>query len=72
MRTVTASFESSDSADKVCAFYRSKFPGASVSTSERGRCTIVTNAPPNMITINVESSGDASRFQIVAVAKKSQ
>jgi hypothetical protein len=72
MRTVTASFESSDSADKVCAFYRSKFPGASVSTSERGRCTIVTNAPPNMITINVESSGDTSRFQIVAVAKKSQ
>ena len=72
MRTVTASFESSDSPDKVCAFYRSKFPGASVSTSERDRCTIVTNAPPNMITINVESSGDASRFQIVAVTKKSQ
>ena len=72
MRTVTASFESSDSAEKVCAFYRAKFPGASVSTSERDRCTIVTNAPPNMITINVESSGDASHFQIVAVTKKSQ
>lgn len=72
MHTVTASFESSDPADKVCSFYRSKFPGANVSTSDRNRCTIISNAPPNMITINVESSGDAARFQIVAVTKKSQ
>src|SRR5258708_22638800 len=28
MHTVTASFESSDSVDKVCSFYKSKFPGA--------------------------------------------
>lgn len=72
MHTVTASFESSDAADKVCAFYRSKFPNANVSTSDQNRCTIVSNAPPNMVTVNVESSGDASRFQIVAVTKKSQ
>lgn len=72
MHTVTASFESSDSTDKVCAFYRSKFPNANVSTSEQNRCTIVSNAAPNMVTINVESSGDGSKFQIVAVTKKSQ
>jgi hypothetical protein len=72
MHTVTASFESSDSADKVCDFYRAKFPGANVSTSDRNRCTIVTNSPPNMVTVNVESSGDTARFQIVAVTKKSQ
>lgn len=71
IHTVTASFESSDAADKVCEFYRGKFPGANVSTSDRNRCTIVTNAPPNMVTINVESNGDGARFQIVAVTKKS-
>lgn len=72
MHTVTASFQSSDSSDKVCAFYRSKFPNANVSTSDRNRCTIVSNSPPNMVTINVDSSGEASRFQIVAVTRKSQ
>lgn len=71
MHTVTASFESSDAPDKVCEFYRGKFPSANVSTADRNRCTIVTNAPPNMVTINVESSGDGSKFQIVAVTKKS-
>lgn len=71
IHTVTASFESSDAPDKVCEFYRGKFPGANVSTSDRNRCTIVTNAPPNMVTINVESNGDGARFQIVAVTKKS-
>jgi len=72
MHTVTASFESSDSTDKVCAFYRSKFPSANVSTSDQNHCTIVSNVSPNMVTINVESSGDGSKFQIVAVTKKSQ
>jgi hypothetical protein len=71
MHTVTASFESSDAADKVCEFYRGKFPSANVSTSDRNRCTIVSNAAPNMVTINVESSGDGSKFHIVAVTKKS-
>lgn len=70
VHTVSASFESSDPVDKVCSFYRSKFPGATVSTSDQNRCTIVSNAPPNMVTINVEASGDASRFQIASVTKK--
>jgi hypothetical protein len=72
MHTVTASFESSDSTDKVCAFYRSKFPSANVSTSDQNHCTIVSNAAPNMVTINVDSNGNGSKFQIVAVTKKSQ
>lgn len=71
MHTATASFESSDSVDKVCTFYKSKFPSATVRSSDQNRCTIVSNAPPDMITINVESSGDASRFQITSVMKKS-
>ena len=71
MRTVTAAFESSDSVDKVCSFYRSKFPGANVSTQDQNHCAIVSNLMPNMVTINVEPNGDGSKFEIVAVTKKS-
>lgn len=71
VRTVSAAFQSDDSVEKVCAFYRSKFPNATVSTSDRNRCTIVSNNPPNMITINVEPNGDGSKFQIASVSSKS-
>lgn len=72
IHTVTAMFESSDSVDKVCSFYKSKFPGAAVSGSSENHCTLAQNQPPNMITINVESSGDGSKFQISSVTKKLQ
>ena len=71
MRTVTASFETADSVDKVCSFYRSKFPSANVSTQDQNHCAIVSNLMPNMVTINVEPNGDGSKFQIVAVTKRS-
>jgi len=71
MHTASAWFESSDSVDKVCAFYKSKFPSATVKSSDQNRCTIVSTAPPNVITINVEASSDTSRFQITSVMKKS-
>jgi len=71
MHTVTASFESSDSVDKVCTFYKSKFPGARVSSSDQNRCSIVSNDQTNMITINVEGNGDTTKFQIANISKKS-
>ncbi len=71
IHTVTASFASSDSLDKVCSFYKSKFPRATVRTSDQDRCTIVANDPPNMTTVNVEADGDGSKFQITSVSKKS-
>ena len=70
MRTVSVNFESSDSVDKVCSFYKARFPNANVSTSEENHCTIVSTAPPNVTTINVESRGSGSKFQISTVAKK--
>ena len=70
MRTVSANFESSDSVDKVCSFYKARFPNANVSTSEENHCTIVSTAPPNVTTINVESKGSGAKFQISTVAKK--
>src|ERR1700726_2644612 len=71
IRTVTAVFETSDAPDKVCGFYKSRFPGAMVTTSEQNHCTIVSNDKKNMVTINVEASGDNTRLQITNVTKKS-
>jgi hypothetical protein len=71
IHTVTANFESSDPVDKVCTFYKSRFPNAMVTTSDQNRCTIVSNDQKNMVTINIEPSGDASKFQITNVSKKS-
>jgi hypothetical protein len=70
MRTVTAAFQSSDSADKVCSFYHSKFPASKVATTSQRHCTIVSNDPKNIVTVNVESSGDGSKFQITSVIKR--
>ena len=71
MHTVTASFESSDSVDKVCAFYKARFPNSAVTTSDQNRCSIVSNDQKNMITINIQGSGETTKFQIANVSKKS-
>lgn len=69
MRTVTAGFTSDDSADKVCSFYKSKFPSATVSSSDENRCTIVSKDEKNVTTINVNGGGDTCTFQIARVTK---
>lgn len=71
IRTVSAVFETPDSPDKVCSFYRPKFPGAMVTTSDQNHCSIVSNTQKNMVTINIHSSGDRTRIQITNVTKKS-
>lgn len=69
-RAVTAVFLSHDSADKVCNFYRSKFPASKMSSSSQGHCTVASNESNNMITVSVEPSGDGCQFQISTVIKK--
>jgi hypothetical protein len=71
MHTVTASFESSDSVDKICTFYKSRLPNATATSSDQSRCSIISNDQKNMITVNVQSEGDSSKFQIANVSKKS-
>ncbi|HEY4762168.1 MAG TPA: zinc ribbon domain-containing protein [Candidatus Sulfotelmatobacter sp.] len=71
IRTVSAMFKISDAPDKVCSFYKSRFPGAMVTTSEQHHCTIVSNNQKNMITINIQASGDDTRLQITNVSKRS-
>lgn len=69
IRTVTASFSSGDSAEKVCAFYKSRFPKANVNSSDQNRCTIVSRDDKTVTTINVEGGGGSSTFQIASVTK---
>jgi hypothetical protein len=69
VRTASASFTTSDSVDKVCAFYKSRFTNPMVATSDNNRCTYVSNDRKNMITINVEGSGDTTKLQITNVSK---
>jgi len=70
IRTVTATFESSDAPAKVCSFYKTKFPRAQVTTSEQNHCTIVSNDRKNMVTINIEANGDTTKIQITNVTRK--
>jgi hypothetical protein len=71
VHTVTAIFQSSDSVDKVCDFYKSQFPSAAVKSSDPNRCAIVSNDSMNNVTINVEAAGDTTKFTIAHVTKKS-
>ena len=70
IHTVAGAFTSSDSLDKVCEFYKSKFPNAMTTTSDQGHCAIVANDQSNMITINVEADGNTTKLQITNVSKK--
>ena|SRR5947209_13712603 len=70
VHTVTANFETSDSVDKVCTFYKSRFPQATVSTSEQNHCTIVSNQSGNLVTINVEAEEDNTKIVISNVSRK--
>jgi len=71
IHTVTGMFTSTDSMDKVCSFYKEKFPNAMTSSADTGHCTIVStdDQKKDMITVNVESSGDSSKIQITRVTK---
>jgi hypothetical protein len=70
IHTVSAAFQSNDSVEKVCSFYKEKFPGAMSTTSDQNHCTIVSNDSKAMITINIEPNADGSKIQISNVTKK--
>ena len=69
VHTATLNFETSDPVDKVCSFYKPKFPNAMVMTSEENQCTIVSNDQKNMITIAVKTENDKTRIVITNVSK---
>src|SRR5258708_414950 len=69
VHTATLNFETSDSADKVCSFYKPKFPNAMVMSTEANQCTIVSNDQKNMITITVKGESDKTRIVITNLSK---
>jgi hypothetical protein len=70
VHTTTLNFETTDSLDKVCSFYKSRFPNAMVMTAQSDACTIVSNDKKNMITINLKGEGDKTKIVITNVTHK--
>jgi hypothetical protein len=71
MHTVTAMFETGDSADQVCGFYKSRVANAALVNTQTANCNFVSNDQKNMITINVQSTSGTTRIQITSITKKS-
>jgi len=71
IHTVTASFSTSDSLDKVCAFYKARITNAMASNSDDSHCNFISNDQKNMITVNAQTSGDVTKIQVSNVTKKS-
>lgn len=71
MHTATLNFETSDSPQKVCDFYKPKFPNAMVVTSQTDQCNIVSNDERNTITVNVKVEGEKTRIIITHVSRGS-
>jgi hypothetical protein len=71
VHTASLNFESSDSLDKICSFYKSRFPNAMVMTADANQCSIVSNDQKNVITVNVKAERDKTRIVISNVTRKS-
>ncbi|MFZ0320349.1 MAG: hypothetical protein WAL56_14595 [Candidatus Sulfotelmatobacter sp.] len=71
IHTASVNSESTDSVDKIASFYKAKFPNAMVSSSDAGRCTIISNDKKSMITINIETAGDKTKIMITSVTRNS-
>ena len=71
IRTVAASFTSRDPLQKVCDFYRAKFPNAMSSTSTENHCSIVSTDQGNVVTITIAPNGNSTKIQITSVNKSS-
>jgi hypothetical protein len=68
VHTAALTFETSDSVDKVCSFYKPKFPNAMVVSSDENQCNIVFNDKKNMITINVKMENGKTKIAISNVS----
>jgi flagellar basal body-associated protein FliL len=70
MHTVEAELETDDSAEKVMAFYSSRFPNANVSTKDQNHYAIVSTDNNNLITIKIEPEGSKTLIKIANVTGK--
>jgi hypothetical protein len=71
VHTASLNSETTDSLDKVSAFYRSRFPNAMVSSSDANQCTIISNDQKTMITIHIKVESNKTRIIISKVTHSS-
>jgi hypothetical protein len=69
MHTATAVLETSDSPDKVAAFYKSKLPNTTYSSNQGDHYSMMAGSKDDMTTINIENRGDKTVIQISRVTK---
>ena len=72
MRTATGVFHSPDPVDKICDFYKSRYPHATVTTKDQDRCSVVSNDQNTSVTVVVESQGGISKLTIANVTKNAK
>jgi hypothetical protein len=68
VHTASVKAESTDSLDKVCTFYKSRFRNAMVVSSDENQCTIVSRDKKNMVTINAKADGGKTVLVITNVS----
>jgi hypothetical protein len=68
VHTASVKAESTDSLDKVCTFYKSRFRNAMVVSSDDNQCTIVSRDEKNMVTINAKADGGKTVLVITNVS----
>jgi len=71
MHTATAVLETSDSPEKVAAFYKSKLPNTTYSSNQGDHYSMMVGSKDDMTTINIENRGDKTVIQISRVTKAS-
>ena len=69
-RSAAADFETSDSISTVTDFYKSRFPGANVMSSDADHCTIVAGDKEKLTTIVIEPKEGMTRIHIARVTGK--
>jgi hypothetical protein len=70
MHTATAVLETSDSPDKVAAFYKSKLPSTAYSSNQGDHYSMMSGDKDDMTTINIENRGDKTVIQISHVTRE--
>jgi hypothetical protein len=70
LHTATADFETSDPANNVADFYKSKVPSANVVSSTADHYSIISTDKKNMLTINIEPKDGKTRIHIARVSGK--
>ena len=71
VETIAGNFESTDPADKVAEFYKSRYPGATMQDDD-GKHSIVSNGPDGTVTIAIAPTAQGKTHIAIARVKRKQ